>query len=721
MFRVTGVRYFLLCAVCFALTLPGRAQPKLKPPDTAATRADDAAAQADPQRPLEVVFCLDVSGSMGGHNKLAIDWMLDTLHDWYLKRPVRVGLVAYYEPGVTWIVPFNGDPTEFERALTLPMGGAFGDETVGNFINVALNADIYSWTPDATVEKRIVVVGNEHMNVGPSGVSYENATLAAAANGWHIDAIEGASRASWTIMITPALNQWGHMALIGRGIYASFAPNGKPSTASNYGDSDIVPAQDAAPETTPFDQQLREMNWEWNQTIIPVGRDATDNWRAVMAGERELDRIGVLYAVMLPKINALHPDWELIDGWQTQTMDFARIAPSQLPPLWRMADPKLLAQALKRTLGIRLVTQQAIVILLQQRALWIQQQRIAQVSAAQNRLQIALQNAQQQAQNAAQNPPPNQLPPDAPPNSAPVERIPVSTAPVAPNFNLERPTTPAPLESAQVLAPQRPTTRQNNGASAPKAARVLDEGGTMSAPVESENDLAALNDDFTSSASLPRWQRDETKPENYHAPKIDDGLRLENSGTLFKSIEGDFVVTVRLKLNLAADKTEIDKTSAHDFALTLRLPPDDSTAKNNADWSQFAPMPDDKLTQVAWRVALTKAKDAKVEAAAPRLEPKAPSDAVAPALVVGDGEIRLRLARLGSKVVALQEVAGQWQLCGRFDITGWPKSVQVALLSPTHDTVQVLAVHFHRLKIKTFPTSPAQWLQLVGDTLDKTP
>ncbi len=708
MFRSIRVGYLLLVLGCCALRIPAYAQHSFTPPDTEATRADDAAAQANPQRPLEVVFCLDVSGSMGGRNKDAIDWMLDTLHEWYLKRPVRVGLVAYYEPGTTWIVPFDSDPTEFERALTLPMGGAFGDETVGNFINVALDSHINSWTPGAEVEKRIVVVGNERMNVGPSGVSYENATLAAAANGWHIDATEGASRASWTFMITPELNQWQHMALIGRGVYSSFASNGKHSTASNYQDADVRPEQNSAPETTPFDQQLRALNWEWNQTIIPVGRVATNNWRAVMEEERELDRIGVLYAVMLPKINATRADWELIDGWQTGAMDLAKISPSQLPPIWRMADPKLLAQALKRTLIIRLRVQQAIVVLLQQRALWIQQQRLEQIGAAQNRLQLALQNAQQQAQNVAQNPlTPNQLPPDALPNSARLERIPVSTAP---NFNSERAALPAPFEGPQVLA-----QRQNDGTNAPKTPRVLDEGGTMSAPVEEANDLAEMDDEFASSASLPRWQRDQTKPENYHAPKIDDGLRLENSGTLFKDVEGDFAVTVRLKFDsIEADKTAADNDAANDFALALRLPPEISTTDAAAQ-SQFAVPPDDKLRQVAWRVALSK------EKAVPRLEPKATDDAAAPAEAKSADEIRLRLARVGSKVVALQEVAGQWQLCGRFDITGWPKTLPVALISPSHDEARVAAVHFQRLKFKTFPAAPAQWLELAGATLDKTP
>ena len=166
------------------------------PPVNAAVAGESGEGEATETAPapagVDVVFCIDVSGSMAfqmGRMREAVRAIVREAVGVYPEgTPIRLGLVRYGNADHTYFVQHPvADHARFFRNLEATRTQDCGMEYFGAVVTLA--ADRVNWSADAGVEKYLFVVGNETAAQGPNQSSYRLTIPKAVAKGIRVSAL----------------------------------------------------------------------------------------------------------------------------------------------------------------------------------------------------------------------------------------------------------------------------------------------------------------------------------------------------------------------------------------------------------------------------------------------------------------------------------------------------------------------------------------------------
>jgi hypothetical protein len=282
--------------------------------------AGGSPAQADDDgRPVDLVFCLDVSGSMKDMLDATRAQLWDVVNEFSALSPtpsLRVGLLSYgdRESGATngWIV-MQSDLTRdldtvYAKLMALPASGE--REYVGRVLHAAV--ETMSWSEDYDALKIVFVAGNESADQGKEEFDFRDVVREAEDREILINTIYGGSEKSGIV------HQWSELATLGRGIFTALDRSAKVQ-------------QVAAPQ----DEELQELNERLNATFVPYGtegRDALANLQKQDANAAELGPQS-LSSRIVTKSGAAYTDksWDLVDAFLQSDFDLGSLPDEELP------------------------------------------------------------------------------------------------------------------------------------------------------------------------------------------------------------------------------------------------------------------------------------------------------------------------------------------------------------------------------------------------------
>jgi hypothetical protein len=282
-----------------------------------AARAQQPPATAPSEKPVvDIVFCIDCSGSMGGVIETAKQKVWTIVNEVARVKPtpvLRIGLYGYGNgEGPFRVFPLTDDLDEIYKNLMTFKDEGWGSEFVGLVVQRA--TDDMKWAEGKQVLKLIYVVGNETAQQGR--VDYRQSAPAAIAKGIAINAIY-----CGTTDYASATPTWRELAKLADGEYMEIAGDGG-----------------AVVLATPFDDELAKLNGQLNATYIAYGgrgsagvanQAAQDsNAMSVSAGnnaiiaERAAAKASPLY---------VNGRWDLVDRSKDAAFDIASLKEEELP------------------------------------------------------------------------------------------------------------------------------------------------------------------------------------------------------------------------------------------------------------------------------------------------------------------------------------------------------------------------------------------------------
>ncbi|MGD8240674.1 MAG: VWA domain-containing protein [Armatimonadota bacterium] len=292
----------LLCLVLLPLVVAGRAQ------EPAATA----------EQPVDVVICLDTSGSMSGLIESAKQRLWAVVNELATAEPtpyLRVGLIQYGNTGIPsetgWVekkLDLTTDLDEvYNQLFVLTTNG--GKEYVARAMTAA--REQMAWSDDPKTLKIIFVCGNEPATQDPE-IKIEDACKATVTDGIIADSIFCGPKA------TGEQTGWLTVAQLAEGRYAAIDQ-----------DSGVVEI------ATPMDRELAELSTRLNATYIAYGargaygaanQIAQDSNAAKVsasaAASRAVAKGGTQYRAAA---------WDLVDASREKDFDLAKIPDEQLP------------------------------------------------------------------------------------------------------------------------------------------------------------------------------------------------------------------------------------------------------------------------------------------------------------------------------------------------------------------------------------------------------
>jgi Mg-chelatase subunit ChlD len=206
---------------------------------------------------VEVVFCLDTTGSMGGlidGAKQKIWAICNQIAGGKPTPDLKVGLVAYRDRGdeyVTKVFDLTSDLDTVHAELKKFVANGGGDEPES--VNQALDDSVnkIKWSTDKKTLRIIFLVGDAapHMDY-PDDVKYPVSCKKAVEKGIIINTIQCGTSAECT-------KYWKDIAVKSEGSYAAIPQEGGVVAVA-----------------TPFDARLAELNTELTRTTVVYGKKA---------------------------------------------------------------------------------------------------------------------------------------------------------------------------------------------------------------------------------------------------------------------------------------------------------------------------------------------------------------------------------------------------------------------------------------------------------------
>lgn len=317
-----------------AATPPEAAQPAA--PAAPSTPGPANATTSTDHLPVDLVLCVDVSGSM----EELLDacrkqlWDVCNLFARALPTPrLRVALITFggesagEENGyVRLVVPFTDELDRvYERLMALSTGG--GTELVGRALHVSL--DRLDWRRDPRGLSLVFVAGNESADQDTT-FSFRAQAQKAAQRQIRVCAVycgqdeQDADAASYR-----------ELARLGGGRYAAIDPGAERS----------IP--------TPYDAELARLGREINETYLPFGAHGAARQKAQLLQDENSARSGAatLAARMQIKGSAAlycNRSWDLVDACAEEDFDLAKLPDAALPPALRgksLAEKRALVEA----------------------------------------------------------------------------------------------------------------------------------------------------------------------------------------------------------------------------------------------------------------------------------------------------------------------------------------------------------------------------------------
>ena len=274
----------------------------------------------DYRRPVDLVICLDTSGSMTALIDSARAKLWEVVNELAKIRPtphLRVGLLTYGSPHVStaaqgWVVrhtDLTDDlDTVYARMMALTTNG--GQEYVGWVLSDALHT--MSWSNDPDAMKVIVVAGNESADQAAGTFNFRHAAQQARSRRIIINAIYAGHRAQGVS------EHWDQVALYGHGYFIAI-------------DMDEGTIQ----IPTPQDKILIELNAELNATYVPYGAAGRKGQRNQVQQDASAARLGrqSCSSRAVAKASRLYNNshWDLVDAEQQKDFDLSQVKREDLP------------------------------------------------------------------------------------------------------------------------------------------------------------------------------------------------------------------------------------------------------------------------------------------------------------------------------------------------------------------------------------------------------
>lgn len=272
------------------------------------------------RRPVDLVICLDTSGSMTELIDSARAKLWDVVNQLAAAEPtpqLRVGLLTYGTPGNSsaaqgWVLRHTDltDDLDTVYAKMMAMRTSGGDEYVGWVLSEAVSAMNWSRDPDAL--RIIFVAGNESADQARDRYDFRHVGETARSRGIFINAIyAGGSDQGMT-------EHWHEVALHGGGNYSAID--------TKCGTIQI---------STPQDKLLLELNMKLNATYVPYGSYGA----AGAMNQREQDANAASLGPQScasrasAKGTALYSNggWDLVDALRDGKIKVEELPASELP------------------------------------------------------------------------------------------------------------------------------------------------------------------------------------------------------------------------------------------------------------------------------------------------------------------------------------------------------------------------------------------------------
>lgn len=270
-----------------------------------------------PKDTIDMVFCIDCSGSMGGVIHTAKQKVWDIVNEIAKERPkaaLRIGLIGYGDADRRYrTFDLSDDLDEVFKNLMTFKDEGWGDEWVGRVIHKAVNE--LKWTPGRNVLKIIFVVGNETAHQGPAEYLYTQTAAEAIRKDIMVNAIYCAQD-----------NQgetWKEMARLADGRYQEIHSQGG-----------------AVSIATPFDKELADLSSKLNTTYVAFGKRGAEKKENQLAQDANAVQTGTpgapqaqsasrAVAKCAPQYN--NSSWDLVDARREKQVDLEKIAEEDLP------------------------------------------------------------------------------------------------------------------------------------------------------------------------------------------------------------------------------------------------------------------------------------------------------------------------------------------------------------------------------------------------------
>ncbi len=270
-------------------------------------------------RPVDLVICLDISGSMEELLDSARARVWDIVNEFARMRPtpyLRVGLLSYGSDDSTqedgWITLHSGltDDLDAIYAELMALRTSGGEEYVGRVLDVAVHE--MDWSPAWDGLRLVFVAGNESADQGVDEVDFRRVALDAGDKDILINALYAGNREQGVS------ESWHEVAQHGHG---------------NFSAIDVGRAIAQIP--TPHDERLLQLNASLNETYLAYGERGADGLANQLAQDNNASRLGVesCSSRIVAKGSALYTNasWDLVDALVKEDFDLASLRTQDLP------------------------------------------------------------------------------------------------------------------------------------------------------------------------------------------------------------------------------------------------------------------------------------------------------------------------------------------------------------------------------------------------------
>lgn len=272
------------------------------------------AQETEARSTIDVVFCIDCSGSMGGIIDTAKRKVWTIVQDIATAKPtprLRIGLIGYGAGDSNYrITPLTDDLDRVYETLMPFAADIGGTEWVGRAIDKATTE--MEWSADPNALKLIFVFGNETAEQGTP--SYRESAPAAIARGIMVNAVHCASGDDPT---------WREVASLADGLYTAIDQSGGAVTIE-----------------TPFDKELADLTAKVNATYLPYGKDgAAGAENQTLQDANSFDNGG--YSNSASRAAAKNwagyncARWDLVDAMKDAAFKLADVKAEDLPEAMR--------------------------------------------------------------------------------------------------------------------------------------------------------------------------------------------------------------------------------------------------------------------------------------------------------------------------------------------------------------------------------------------------
>jgi hypothetical protein len=280
---------------------------------------------ADDKPHIDIVFCIDCSGSMGPVIETAKQKVWAIVNQTAKARPspvLRIGLFGYGKlDRISRSFPMTDDLDEVYKNLMTFRDEGWGDEWVGWAVKKA--TEEMQWSDGKQVLKLIYVVGNETAHQGPTEVDYTKTAPAAIAKGIIVNSIYCGNVDPQTGPPT-----WREMAKLADGKYMEIAANGGVIAIA-----------------TPFDDDLAKLSTALNGTYCAYGDDGGRGRANQAAQDRNASGLGGAVAAERASAKAssgqyVNGRWDLVDRSKDKDFKWSDVKEEQLPPELKKLKPE---------------------------------------------------------------------------------------------------------------------------------------------------------------------------------------------------------------------------------------------------------------------------------------------------------------------------------------------------------------------------------------------